>query len=193
MTKSEQHVSLAGVAKSSAGNMDSLVRVSAIAALAANRVIGKDNDIPWRGRVPGEQDLFKTYTMGKVVIMGRRTWESIPSKFRPLKNRMNIVVTRQQSLGSNVMCVPTIEEALLFASVLRSYDEAVLIGGQRIYEEGLRYCDTLYLTKLDAIFPGDTFFPEIVEGEWYTDHKQEFPLGEGRSIEYSFNVLRRLQ
>lgn len=173
--------------------------VSAMVAMARNRVIGKDNDIPWRGKLKGEQLLFKEHTKGKVVIMGRKTWESIPAKFRPLPGRFNIVLTSDPdynlmlSKDGNALSCRTIEDALLFANGHSDYDEAVLIGGQRVYTEGLRYCDKLYLTRVEAIFPGDTQFPEFNVNNWSLEHEESYPISEGQEFAYTFQILKRLR
>jgi len=168
------------------------LQISAIAAVAANRVIGMGGDIPWRGRIPGEQLIFRDYTLGKVVIMGRKTWLSLPEKFRPLPDRINIVLTSTPDIKSDHIELSSVEEALLFCDSLKERKEAVLIGGQKVYEHGLRYCDRLYLTRLEAIFPGDTFFPELDSAEWATESERYHPSKEGQSVGYTFKTLRRV-
>jgi len=164
-------------------------------AMARNRVIGKDNDIPWRGKLKGEQLLFKKHTKGKVVIMGRKTWESIPKKYRPLPDRMNIVLSSrpQGAWSKGCLVLLTVEDALLMADLLKNYDEAVLIGGERVYTEGLRYCDTLYLTEVQGIFPGDTYFPEFDRNDWHIAEAENYPMDDDRPLGYSFKTLERLR
>jgi len=169
------------------------IKVSAIAAVAMNNAIGYQNKIPWQGMAKGEQDLFKTYTMGKIVIMGRNTWESIPDKFRPLPLRLNIVVTTNPDLiQADVLAVPSLADALILADSIIGYDEAVLIGGQRIYTEGLEHCDTLYLTRVEGIYPGDTYFPKLNKEDWATEYESYYPALNGRTAAFTFKVLRRI-
>lgn len=171
------------------------MEIAMMVAVAANRVIGKDNDIPWRGRLKGEQLLFKKYTAGKTVIMGRNTWESIPEKYRPLKGRFNIILTRKeeyQDMDNGVATFTSLKDALLFTAFSgHGQDGVVLMGGSRIYEEGMEFCDTLYLTEVAGIFPGDTFFPEFDRKEWDTEHEEFFPMKKGQDMDYTFRILRK--
>jgi dihydrofolate reductase len=135
--------------------------VTLVAAVAANRTIGKDGQLVWRNK----EDMahFKELTTGKVVIMGRKTWESIPPKFRPLPDRTNVVVTRNQNyaLPDNVMSASSIEEAL------HRYRMAdIMIGGAEIYAAAIGRADCLELTEVAAELDGDTFFPEVDKATW---------------------------
>lgn len=167
------------------------IKVSAISAVALNRTIGKDGGIPWQGKLPGEQALFKKCTEGKPVIMGRKTWESLPAAVRPLPNRTNIVLTSKPSLFSDRFEFDNLEDALIFCDTIKDAGEAVLIGGQRVYEEGLKYCSTLYLSELEAIYPGDSFFPEFDKNEWGLTFEKNFPMTDKRPISYKFRIYRR--
>ncbi len=127
-----------------------------IAAMAANRVIGRDNSIPWD--IPGEQTRFKEITMGHSLIMGRKTWESIG---RPLPGRRNIVVSRNtvfQAPGAEV--VHSLEEGITL-SAHRQEEKLFVIGGAQLYRLALDRADTLILTRLEQKVVGDTFFPEF--------------------------------
>ncbi len=127
-----------------------------IAAMAANRVIGRDNGIPWK--IPGEQARFRTATMGYPLIMGRRTFESIG---RPLAGRTNIVVSRDRAYqvpGCRVC--HSLEHAL---ETCHGRDRVFIIGGGQLYSQGLSRADTLLLTVLDKPVAGDTLFPEFAE------------------------------
>ncbi|CUH78590.1 dihydrofolate reductase [Tropicibacter naphthalenivorans] len=132
--------------------------ITLIAARARNGAIGKDNDIPWH--IPEDLALFKRETLGGAIIMGRRTWDSLP--FKPLKNRLNIVVSRDTSLHEHV--VGSVAEAIALARAegcFRIYG----IGGQGIYEAMLPLADRLLLTEVDTVIEdADAFFPEIGEG-----------------------------
>ena len=134
--------------------------VSLIAAVAANGVIGRDGDIPWR--LPGEQKLFKARTVGHVLVMGRRTYESIG---RPLPDRTTIVVTRQPGWHADgVLTAGSVPEALARGAELD--DEVFVAGGQEIYREALPVADRLVITRVDARPDGDTVFPPVDWAAW---------------------------
>lgn len=125
-----------------------------IAAMAANRVIGRNNTIPWD--IPGEQGRFKEITMGHPLIMGRRTWQSIG---RPLPGRRTIVVTRNKQFraeGGEV--VHSLDQGL---DTCRDTEKVFIIGGEQLYRLGLKLADSLILTVLDQEVAGDAFFPEF--------------------------------
>ena len=137
--------------------------ISIIAALGKNRELGKDNKLLWH--IPQDMKRFKDLTAGNVVIMGRKTYESIPEKFRPLPNRVNIIVTRDKSYKITVKHLTviqvchSIEEALQKAKEFNK--EIFIIGGASIYQQGIKYCDKLYLTLVDNEYPdADAFFPD---------------------------------
>ncbi len=133
--------------------------VSLVVAMAANRVIGRANGMPWR--LPGEQKYFKGVTMGKPMIMGRKTWESIG---RPLPGRANIVVTRGTLDVEGITVVHDLHEALKLARAIASgneTDEITVIGGGNIYEQAMPLADRIYLTEIHADFDGDTYFPVL--------------------------------
>lgn len=158
--------------------------------MSLNGAIGKNGDIPWK--IPGEQGLFKEFTEGKIVVMGRATWNSIPEKYRPLPNRINMMLTSTPDYShSNCIEIASIEEALLLAEAITEYDELVFIGGQRVYEEGLPYCDTLYLTQIDGIYSGDRFFPKFNREEWGLVEKRMFTMEENGVADYTFKILQR--
>ena len=155
--------------------------INIIAAIGKNRELGKDNKLLWQ--IPEDFKRFKDLTSGHVVIMGRKTFESLPEKFRPLPNRVNIVVTRDPKFtisarsykdGKVIIC-HSIEEALKNSkliiqnskfSILNSKfkDEIFIIGGASIYKQGIKYADKLYLTLVEKEYPdADTFFPDYPE------------------------------
>jgi dihydrofolate reductase len=157
------------------------VKISIIAAVAANRVIGRQGKIPWK--IPGEQKLFKKITFGHAVIMGRRTYESIG---RPLPGRLNIIVTRNRNyLAAGCSVVHDLPGAL--NSCPQDEDEAFICGGGQLYHEALPLADRIYLTVIQKEIPGDTYFPEIPPNE--------FRLKESKTIQgvepYSFQIYER--
>ncbi|HEY5974411.1 MAG TPA: dihydrofolate reductase [Geobacteraceae bacterium] len=156
--------------------------VSLIAALAANRVIGRANAIPWD--LPADRCRFRELTMGHLLIMGRRTWESIG---RPLPGRQTIVVSRQpdyQVAGTRV--AHSLAEALAMAE---GEGEVFICGGGHLYIEALPLSDRLYLTELVTVIEGDTFFPELPPGEFREVAREEWP-GEPAAV---FRILERVR
>ncbi len=132
-------------------------RVVLVAAMAANRVIGLGNDIPWR--IPGEQKRFRELTMNQLVVMGRRTFESIG---KPLPGRDLLVLSSGTSRLGTVRTVKSFAEVT--AAVNNDPREAIFVGGgQQVYAMFMPYADVVYLTEIDLRPPGDAFFPEIPE------------------------------
>jgi dihydrofolate reductase len=129
-----------------------------IAALAENRAIGKDGKLPWR--LKGDMAHFQELTQGHPVIMGRKTWESIPEKFRPLPGRTNVVITRDAEYrAEGARVARTFPEALSLAKDADGSDEIFAIGGTQVYECALPFASRLYLTLVEGSFEGDVFFP----------------------------------
>ncbi|MBI5110338.1 MAG: dihydrofolate reductase [Rhodocyclales bacterium] len=132
-----------------------------IAAVAKNGVIGKDNRLPWH--LPADLRHFKALTTGHAVIMGRKTWESLPEKFRPLPGRQNIVVTRSAAYAA---AGATVAGSLPDAVAAAAGEEAFVIGGAELYQVALPLADRLQLTEIDAEFDGDTWFPARDPRQW---------------------------
>jgi dihydrofolate reductase len=140
--------------------------VSMIAAVAKNRVIGKNNQLIWD--LPKDMKFFMDSTMGKHIIMGRKNFDSIPLKYRPLKNRTNIIVTRNNNFTADgCIVVNTILSGVNYAKK-NGEKECFIIGGGQIYQQALdlNIVDKLYITHIDTDFDGDTFFPEINFNKW---------------------------
>ena len=141
------------------------VAIAIIAAVAANGVIGYRNEIPWK--LPSDFAHFKRMTMGKPLIMGRRTFESIG---RPLPGRTNIVVSRQESYHPDgVIVVPSLEAALDEAQAVATRDranEVMIGGGAEIYAQALPIADRLYITHVGLNPPGDAYFPRVTQDQW---------------------------
>lgn len=139
--------------------------ITLIAALSRNRCIGKDGQLVWRNKE--DMARFKALTSGpgKTVLMGRKTWESIPEKFRPLPDRKNVVITRNTSYKApfGVICFDDLETAL---AVFGEREQLFVIGGGEIYAAALPSADFLELTEIDSDLDGDTFFPEFDKNEW---------------------------
>jgi dihydrofolate reductase len=157
------------------------VKISLIAAMAANRVIGRQGVIPWK--IPGEQKIFQKITLGHAVIMGRKTFESL---VQPLPGRTNIIVTRQTDYRvSGCIVVHDLTNAIQCCP--QDEDEAFVCGGGQLYHEALPLADRIYLTVIPREIPGDTYFPDIPSAE--------FRIKESRTIEgiepYSFHIYER--
>lgn len=161
--------------------------LSLIAAVARNGVIGKDNQLLWH--LPGDMRHFRETTRGKPVIMGRRTWESLPESFRPLPGRLNIVVSRDPAYSA--------EGAVLAGSLGSAIGQAgnsaeiFVIGGAELYREALPLADRLYLTEIAADFEGDTYFPEVTKTDWKETSRSR-PVEEA-GLTYAFVVYQRTQ
>jgi dihydrofolate reductase len=142
--------------------------VTIVAAVAANGVIGRDGDIPWR--LPGEQKLFKARTVGHVLVMGRRTYDSIG---RPLPGRTTIVVTRQPGWrAEGVLTATSVPEALARGAEID--DEVYVAGGQEIYREALPVADRMVITAVDDRPDGDTVFPPVDWSGWREVARQPY-------------------
>lgn len=161
--------------------------ISLIAALTQNRVIGANGGIPWR--IPEDAAWFRQKTKGHPVLMGRKTYDSMGA---PLKNRTNIVVTRNREFAPpNVLVVPTIEAGIQMAEGTPGSEELFVIGGQTIYEETLRIADRLYLTHLDVELRGDTFFPEFDVNDWTIIYEESRPPVATFPHAYTFVIYER--
>jgi len=166
------------------------MKIAMIAAMAHNRVIGADNDMPWH--LPADLKHFKAVTLGKPVIMGRRTWESIG---RPLPGRPNIVITSAAAsdFPDTVTVVTNVDEALSAASEMVAEDgEVMVIGGGKIYEAFLPQAATLYLTQIALNVDGDTCFPDYdSQCDWERSDVVENRADEHNPYDYTFFTLTR--
>jgi len=162
------------------------MRIALVVAMAENRVIGRNNQLPWH--IPADLRHFKSLTMGKPIIMGRRTYESIG---RPLPGRDNIVITADslyQAEGCQV--VHSIDQALQAAG---RCEEAMIIGGANLYRQTLKDADRLYLTRVKAEPQGDTWFPEIESQQWREIERETHKADESNEYDYDFVVLDRVR
>lgn len=155
---------------------------SLIVAVASNGVIGKDGGLPWR--LPADLAHFKAVTMGKPVIMGRRTWESIG---RPLPGRRNIVVT--STPFEAVECAPSLDAAL---ALVKSEEEVFVIGGARLFAEALPRADRLYWTDVEGEFEGDVRFPPVAWAEWKEVERRERAPDEKNPHRLTFVIFERI-
>ncbi|MFY0608337.1 MAG: dihydrofolate reductase [Cyclobacteriaceae bacterium] len=166
------------------------MKISMIAAMGTNRCIGKDNDIPWH--LPDDFQFFKNTTEQHHVIMGRRNFESLPHKFRPLPNRPNVVITRQEHFDAEgAQVTNSLEDALTIASQANE-TEAFIIGGGEIYQMGLEVAETIYLTEIDGSFDGDTFFPEFDKTIWKEVSRKHHPVDPKHKFSFDFVTYSRV-
>jgi len=155
------------------------VSLSIIAAVAANGAIGKNNRLLCH--IPGDLQRFKQITMHHTVIMGRKTFESLPQK--PLPDRRNIVITTHNLSAENVEIVRSLQEALKLCT---DEKEAFIIGGGMVYRESFALADRLYLTQIGASLDGDTFFPDISLSEWKETYREEHPASGNCPYPFAF-------
>ncbi len=164
--------------------------ISIVVAIAQNGVIGAKGGLPWR--LSSDLQRFKRDTMGKPIIMGRKTHESIG---RPLPGRPNIVVTRDRTYrAEGVDVVNSLADAFTLADVkarCSGMSEVCLIGGGQLYHEGLAFADRLYVTHVMAEPEGDTFFPEISPAEWEPVSREAYPAGEKDSADTLYVIYER--
>jgi dihydrofolate reductase len=164
--------------------------VSAIAALSQNRVIGKNNDLPWK--LPDDMKFFMETTKGHHVIMGRKNYDSLKGKFKPLPNRTNIVITRQSELDApGCIVLHSIKEGLLVANK-NVEQECFIIGGSEIYTLAMPYTNRLYLTEIRAHIDGDTYFPEFNRGEWKEMSRAHHPADERHAYAFDFVIYDKM-
>ncbi len=165
--------------------MGSVPKVTLIAAMAHNRVIGIDNSLPWD--LPADMRHFREQTMGKPILMGRKTYDSIG---RPLPGRQNIVVTRDPAVaieGCDV--VHSIEEAL---QIVGDAPEVMVMGGESFYRQLLPRADRLLLTLIELEIEGDAWFPQWEEAEWEEVAREDHPADERNCWPYSFVTMERV-
>jgi dihydrofolate reductase len=166
------------------------MKISIIVAVAQNDVIGKDNTLIWH--LPADMKYFKEKTSGHCIITGRKNYESIPEKFRPLPNRTNIVITRQKDYQApGAIVVSSLEKAIEKAKEIET-QEIFIIGGGEIFNQSLAISDTIYLTRIHENFEGDVFFPQLNMNEWKEVLRQDCSTDEKNKHLYSFIVLERI-
>ena len=165
------------------------VKIAQVVGIAQNGIIGFDGDMPWR--LSTDLKRFKTITMGKPIIMGRKTFESIG---RPLPGRLNVVVSRGAYKANGVSSANSIEEAINISrewATENKVDEICIIGGGEIYRQSLPLADKLYVTHILAEPEGDTRFPDIDEAQWQIVSTERVPKSENDSAETIFVVYER--
>jgi len=158
--------------------------ISIIVAMDKKGVIGLEGDLPWH--LSADLKRFKAMTMGKPLIMGRKTHESIG---RPLPGRKNIILTQSQEFkAEGCTVVHSLEEALLAAGEV---DEVMIMGGSGIYDQSLDRANRLYITEVHADVSGDVYFPEFDRGEWVEIEREYHSADDKNDFDYSFVVMER--
>ena len=158
--------------------------LSIIVAKSKNDVIGNNGRLPWH--LSEDLKRFKSITMGKPIIMGRVTYESIG---KPLPGRENIILTRRSNyLEKGITIIHSSDEALKSA---RDSDEVIIIGGGEIYKEFLSRVNRLYITHVDLHIDGDAFFPKVDYSDWQVMSREDLPVSKDREIGFCFEVLER--
>jgi len=163
-------------------------RLSILVAMARNRVIGRNNKLPWH--LPADLKHFKFLTMGQTIVMGRKTYESIG---KPLPGRSNIIITRQAGYAvPGAIVVTSIDDALLLCEETSSINgENFIIGGETLYRQTLKICQRMYITEIQRDFEGDVFFPEFDPDEWEETQRDKQISENDANLEYHFVVLDR--
>ena len=164
--------------------------ISFVVAVAQNGVIGRDNGLPWR--LSSDLKRFKAVTMGKPIIMGRKTWDTLG---KPLPGRTNIVITRDPAFAvDGVIAVRSVDEALMIAgshAAADKVDEICIIGGGEIYRQLMDRADRLHVTWVLANIEGDASFPPIDPKNWNEVFQEEFPAGEKDNYPTRYTIYER--
>lgn len=168
------------------------MKVTLVLAMAENGVIGRDGGLPWR--LSTDMKRFKADTMGKPIVMGRKTWDSFPRK--PLPGRLNIVVTRDGNFrAEGAEVVHSLEDAIALADArgrcMAGVDEICIVGGAQIYEQALPLADRLQVTHVLAEVEGDVRFPPIDPAVWQCVRREDVPAGERDSHATRYAVYEK--
>ena len=161
------------------------MKISIIVAIASNYAIGKDNDLLWH--ISNDLKRFKEITKGHYIVMGKRTYYSLP--VRPLPNRTTLIITdKKNEVIDNCLMAYSIEDAV---SKMDTENENFIIGGGSIYKQFMPLADKLYITRVHKDFDADTFFPEIKDNEWKLVSKEDVENDTQNDFSYSFEVYSR--
>ena len=161
-------------------------RIALVVAVAHNGVIGRDGRLPWH--IPTDLKRFKAITMGKPLIMGRKTWESLPKK--PLPGRLNIVISRRKDYWAEGATV--VADAAKALAAAGEAEEVAVIGGGEIFNMFFDKADRIYLTEVNLETPGDTWFPRLNFAQWHETAREHHPRGPDDSAGFTLRVLDRV-
>lgn len=161
------------------------MKISLVAAMAENNAIGKDNKLLWH--LPNDLRFFKAYTLGKVIVMGRKTFESIGK--RALPGRLNAVITRSHDVDAkDVLVFKTLDAALFH---FKHVEEVCIVGGAQMYQEALPMADVLVLTRVATSPQADVFFPEVDWSLWNLVSEEKHQKDEKHAFDYTFQVFEK--
>ena len=169
-------------------------RIAYVVAMDANRLIGRDNALPWR--LPDDMRWFRAQTMGKPCIMGRKTYDSLPDRVRPLPGRLNIVVTRNHDYAApGALVVHSVADALAAAGEV---PEVIIVGGAELFRALLPQVDRLYLTELDGAAEAqpeahNVFFPDASAIAWREVYREHHPADDGHAFPFTWRILERIE
>jgi len=162
------------------------MKISLVAAVAQNFAIGKNNQLLWH--LSNDLKFFKAYTLGKVIIMGRKTFESIGK--RALPGRVNVVITRDETIQvENIVVFKTLQNAL---EHYKQVEEVCIVGGAQMYKEALDLANTLVLTRVDVSMDADVYFPQVNFSEWKLVWEEKHFADEKHAYNYTFQKLEKL-
>ena len=165
--------------------------VSLIAAVSDNNVIGQDGRLPWH--LPDDMAFFKNTTIGHHVIIGRKNYESIPAKFRPLQKRTNIIVSRQSVYKvESCVVVNSLQSGIEYASS-KGETEVFIIGGGEIYKQSIALVDKMYISWVHGIFEGDVFFPELDLKQWRLLGQHPHPADALHSYGFTLCIYEKIR
>lgn len=163
-------------------------QIAYVVAIDDNGLIGRENDLPWH--LPDDLRWFRDRTMGKPCIMGRKTYESLPDRYRPLPGRLNIVVTRNTAYEApGAVVVHSFDEALRAAG---DAEEIIVAGGADLFHAFMSLVDRLYLTRVHGAAEGDVYFPDYDPAQWREIYRQEHPADERHDYAFTWLILERI-
>jgi len=168
------------------------MKIKLIVATSENNVIGIKNDLPWH--LPDDMNYFKKTTLNSVVIMGRNNYLSIPQKYRPLKNRVNIILTKKPNFIANKCLVASSLEKAIELAKKEKNKNIFIIGGGKVYQYALekKLVDLIYLTRIHATIEGDTFFPEINLKKWKKIDSKFHEKDKKHKFSFTFLIFEKL-
>jgi dihydrofolate reductase len=161
--------------------------LSLIVATDENKLIGNNNQLPWH--LPADLAHFKNLTQNNIVVMGRKTYDSLPEQYRPLPNRKNVIISRNSNLK-----IANCEVFSSLETMIKAFEDKaklMIIGGMSIYEQALPLVDKVYLTTIHHKFTGDAFFPKLDDNEWNEIESIYNEADDNNKYAYTFSILER--
>jgi dihydrofolate reductase len=161
--------------------------LSLIVATDENKLIGNNNQLPWH--LPADLAHFKNLTQGNIVVMGRKTYDSLPEQYRPLPNRKNVIISRNSNL--KIADCEVFSSLEVMINAFEDKAKLMIIGGMSIYEQALPLVDKIYLTTIHHKFTGDAFFPKLDDNEWNEIESIYNEADDNNKYAYTFSILER--